>query len=243
VARKRSRVVPAIIAVVAIVVVVSLVLGGVNLGNPVISPNNQTPQLGSFAGYIGYEQVTQISATWHVPAILSLSPDGAASTWIGVQGPGQKEFFQVGTTESYEAGTEFYEAFWSDPAEGFHAQVMMQVAAGDEIRALITEVSGSWQANIDDVTSGQSQQAPTYNGVFTNLQLAEWIQEDPALPRDKHVPYPDIAPTTMSQLRVNGSAPGYSSLQPQIMVLPQGRRVDPGPLVSDQFTTKDSLAT
>jgi hypothetical protein len=220
-----------------------LIIGGTNLGRTVLSPNNQTPQVGSFAGYIGYVQVNQISASWQVPAILGASPDGAASTWIGVQGPSQQEFFQVGTTESYEAGADYYEAFWSDPAQGFHAQLMMQVAAGDEIQARIVEVSGSWEATVSDVTSGQSQAAPTSSGVFTNLQLAEWIQEDPSLPRNQHVPYPDIAPTTISQMEVNGSAPDYSSLQPQIMQLPDGRRVNPGPVIGDQFTTKDSASS
>jgi hypothetical protein len=59
------------------------------------------------------------------------------------------------------------------------------------------------------------------------------------LPHNKHVAYPLINPATIAQLRVNGSAPSYSALQPQIMVLPNGRRVEPGPLVDDQFTTKE----
>jgi len=93
------------------------------------------------------------------------------------------------------------------------------------------------------VTTGQSQAAPTSSGVFTNLQLAEWIQEDPSLPHNKHVPYPDIDPTTISQLKVNGSAPRYEDLQPQIMVLPGGKRIEPAPLVGDQFTTKEVTAS
>jgi hypothetical protein len=160
-----------------------------------------------------------------------------------VQGPGKTEFFQVGTTETFEGSTPFYEGFWSDPAEGFHAQIMMTVSAGDEIQAKILEVSGIWQASVDDVTTGQTQMAPTSSGVFTNLQLAEWIQEDPSLPHNGHVPYPDIEPTTISQLTVNGQPPSLSNLQPQIMVLPHGRRIEAVPLAGNQFTTKELNAS
>lgn len=239
--RKRSRSVVTIL--VAVAVVASLIVGGINLARGGLLSHSQSPQLGSFAGYIGYVLVDQISATWSVPRILGPSPGAAASTWIGVQGPGQQEFFQVGTTESYEAGTDFYEAFWSDPAQGYHAQIMMQVAAGDEIQAEITRVSGSWQASVDDLSSGQSESAPTSSGVFTNLQLAEWIQEDPSLPHRQHVPYPHIARTTMSQLRVNGAPPTSSELQPQVMVLPRGGRVYPGRILGDSFTTNEVAAS
>jgi len=235
--RQRNRLARIIIAVVALAVLTAMILGGTNLGNSGTSPNRT--QLGSFAGYIGYLSVNQISASWRVPAILRPSPAGSASTWIGVQGPGQREFFQVGTTETYEGGTPFYDVFWSDPAEGFHAQIMMQVNPGDEIEAQITDASGTWAAFVDDVTSGQSQAAPTKTGVFTNLQLAEWIQEDPSLPHNGRVPYPSLAPTTISQLRVNGSPPNYANLQQQVMVLPGKREVVPSPLVDDQFTTRE----
>lgn len=237
-ARRRNRAVSVLVGIVSIAVAVSLVIGGANLGTTSVTPDPATPQMGSFAGYIGYMPVNQISASWRVPAILNSSAGGGASTWIGVQGTGKGEFFQVGTTESYEAGTTFYEAFWSDPAQGFHARIMMPVSAGDEIRAQISEESGAWQASVDDVTEGHAQAAPTSSGVFTSISLAEWIQEDPSLPHSQHIPYPDITSVTLSQLRVNGSAPSASELQPQIMVLPHGRRIEPGPLVDNGFTTK-----
>jgi hypothetical protein len=229
-----------LIGIFAVALVVGLVASGViPKGGGITSPNDQTAQLGSFAGYIQFVPMSQISASWRVPAILNDSPDGAASTWIGVQGPAQNEFFQVGTTESIQSGQIFYEAFWSDPAMGFHAQLMMPVSAGDEIQATISEVSGNWSASVEDVQTGQTQSAPTRSGVFRNLQMAEFIQEDPSLPHNKHVAYPLINPATIAQLRVNGSAPSYSALQPQIMVLPNGLRIEPGPLVGDQFTTKE----
>jgi hypothetical protein len=114
---------------------------------------------------------------------------------------------------------------------------MMSVSAGDEIDASIAHLQGGWTATIHDVTSGQTQTAPTTTGNFSNLQLAEWIQEDPSLPHNGHVPYPQIAPVTMWRLLANGVAPAYSGLQPQWMVLPHGQRVVPDPLVNDRFTT------
>ncbi len=233
----------AVVIAVALLVAAGLIVGATDLGNNVVNPSRPAAQLGSFAGYIGYVQVTQISASWRVPAIEGSSQDGSASTWIGVQGPGQQEFFQVGTTETDEDGADFYEAFWSDPAQGFHAQVLMQVSAGDEIEAVISDQSGTWQASVDDVTSNETQSAPTTSGVFSNLQLAEWIQEDPSLPHNQHVPYPSIGPTTISALQVNGGTPDVSQLQAQVMVLPRGRRVQPGPVVNDQFSTRETTAT
>jgi len=244
VAKKRSRIVVSVVALIVVAsVVLALVFGGDRVVSTVLTPNTQAPQLGSFAGYIQYGNVNRISATWKVPAIAATSRDGGASTWIGVQGPATREFYQVGTTESRADGELFYDAFWSDPHEGFHAQYMMSVAAGDEIRANIAKVNGSWQASIDDVTDGQTQSAPTGTGAFTNLQLAEWIQEDPSLPHNGHVTYPQIEPMTMWQLMANGAPPSYAGLQPQWMVLPHGQRVVPDPLVKDQFTTKQEAST
>lgn len=236
---RRSRAVSIVVAIVCVAVAASLVVGGAGLGSSAITPDTATPQLGSFAGYIAYMPVHQISAAWRVPAILDSSSGGGASTWVGVQGTGKHEFFQVGTTESYDGGTAFYEAFWSDPAHGFHAQIMMPVNPGDEIEVQIAEVSGGWVASLDDVTEGHAESAPTSSGVFHNMTLAEWIQEDPSLPHNQHVPYPHMTPVTLSRLEVNGSPPSASELQTQIMVLPHGRRVEPSGLVANRFTTKD----
>jgi hypothetical protein len=227
---------------VVVGVALSLVFSGSHIAT-IFSSNTQAPQLGSFAGYIQFGGVDRISATWNVPAIANTSADGGASTWIGVQGQGSREFYQIGTTESREDGELFYDAFWSDPKEGFHAQYMMAVAAGDEIEASIAQVNGDWTATIEDVTNGNTRPAPTGTGDFTNLQLAEWIQEDPSLPHNGHVPYPQIGPTTMWQLTANGVAPDFSGLQPQWMVLPHGQRVVPGPLVGDRFTTSQAPAS
>jgi hypothetical protein len=240
VARKRSQVVLGGVVFVVVALVLTVVFSGGHLP-AVLTTNTQAPQLGSFAGYIQFGDVNRISATWTVPAISATSSDGGASTWIGVQGQGTTEFYQIGTTENRENGQLFYDAFWSDPVEGFHAQYMpVSVAAGDEIKASIARVSGHWLATIDDVTSGQKQAAPTGTGVFTNLSLAEWIQEDPSLPHNGHVPYPQIGPMTMWQLKANGTAPSYAGLQPQWMVLPHAQRVVPGPLINDRFTTRQA---
>jgi hypothetical protein len=223
-------------------VVLGLVVKGGDLSTNVFAPNTQAPQIGSFAGYIQFGDVSRISAKWTVPGISGSSSDGGASTWIGLQGPANDEFYQIGTTETREGGQLFYDAFWSDPKEGFHAQYMMSVTAGDEITASIEHVNGSWSATIEDVTTAQTQVAPTRTGIFTNLQLAEWIQEDPSLPHNGHVPYPQIGPMTMWQLAANGVPPSYAGLQPQWMMLPHGQRVVPGPLVNDRFTTKQGAA-
>jgi len=233
--RRRRRLVFPLVAIALIVL--SLVLGSI-VRSSNAGPDPQQPQLGRFAGYIWYGNVTQVSATWRVPTLTPTTPDGSASTWIGVQGPGSNAFYQVGTTEQSYGRFNSYEAFWSDPAQHFHAQqILLGVSAGDEIQARIAFVDGTWQASISDLTDSQSGDAPTFTAQFTNLQMAEWIQEDPTLPTGA-APYPDMSPSTIRQVMVNSSQPAYSSLQPQVMVLPHHVRIVPEPLVNDQFTTK-----
>jgi len=224
--------------IAAALVIVSLLVSSTMhfTSSTVLDP--QQPQLGRFAGYIWYGNVTQISATWRVPSLAPTTPDGSASTWIGVQGPGRNTFYQIGVTEESYGGTALYQAFWSDPAEHFHAQyILVSVAAGDEIQARIALLDGTWQASLADVTDSQSGNAPTNTAQFSNVQMAEWVQEDPTLPTGA-APYPELTPSTIRHVMVNSAQPAYSSLQPQVMVLPHHVRIEPGPLVNDQFTTK-----
>ncbi|MGO9198898.1 MAG: G1 family glutamic endopeptidase [Acidimicrobiales bacterium] len=194
------------------------------------------PQLGSFAGYAWFGQVTQVSASWTVPVMQAEAGTTGASTWIGVQGPQQREFFQIGTTEGTFDGQSSYEAFWSDPARGFHPQFLMFVEPNDEIHAIISESRSSWSASITDVTTSAAESAPTAPSDFLTLSQAEWLQEDPKLPSGPS-PYPDIAPTNVSRLEVDGGPPVPAQLVPQWMALPHGQKVVPGPVVHDSFKT------
>ena len=233
--RRRLRVIPLIVIAL---VIIGLMVGSVVNFSPSTVLDPQQPQLGRFAGYIWYGDVTQVSASWRVPKLVPTTPDGSASTWIGVQGPGKNTFFQIGVTEESYGGTAFYQAFWSDPAAHFHAQELyVAVSAGDEIQARIARVNGTWEASLADVTDSQSGNAPTNTAEFANVQMAEWVQEDPTLPRGA-APYPELTPSTIQNVMVNAAQPSYSSLQPQVMVLPHHVRVEPGPLVDDSFTTK-----
>jgi hypothetical protein len=223
------------LSVVLVVALIGLVLQGT--GFSFGGTSTAQPQLGAFSGYSWNGPVTQVSASWTVPAILGAAGSTSASTWIGVQGPQRGAFFQIGIIEETFDGQFSYEAFWSDTAHGFHPQLLMNVVQNDQIHASISESAGSWSARITDLTAGGTQSAPTPVADFSNLNQAEWLQEDPKLPQGPS-PYPDIAPTHVSQIEVNGSVPPSADLMPEWMVLPRGKRVEPSPLTDDGFVTQ-----
>ncbi len=231
----KKRPLRTLLSVVLVVALIGLVLQGT--GFTFGGASTAQPQLGSFSGYSWNGAVTQVSASWAVPAILGAAGSTSASTWIGVQGPQQGAFFQIGIIEETFDGQSSYEAFWSDTAHGFHPQILMNVVQNDQIHASISDLNGSWSARITNLTRGETSTAPTPAADFADLDQAEWLQEDPKLPHGPS-PYPDIAQTYLSQIEVNGSAPASADLVPEWMVLPGGRRVEPSPLNNDGFFTQ-----
>lgn len=112
---------------------------------------------------------------WTVPTIQDSSTALFSASWVGVDGDGNSDLIQVGTSQDTTDG---YFAWWEIlPA----ASVPIgYVYPGDQIAALIQEEDpGVWGIAIDDVTQ-DSDFAVTvsYNGPDAS---AEWIEEAPTV--------------------------------------------------------------
>jgi hypothetical protein len=163
-----------------------------------------------FGGYVEKGPVSSISAEWRVPTILRHSPDGAAATWIGVQGP-DSAFIQVGTEENIGKGIvgSQYRVFWSDTVENFHPHAVMTVSPGDLIGASLVHLGTRWHIQVEDLTTREI--GPVLIGYSNKLTFdaGEWIQEDPVEDPTSgfDASYPSLSDVSFQKLRLNGHLP------------------------------------
>ena len=160
----------------------------------------------NWSGYIltgsngGYQAV---SAQWTVPTLnCSAVPSGVMSVWVGVNGAAgaSSGLFQDGSSSECDGGQEFSFAWWTDQDQGFEAQLLFGVQAGDVIFAEVAQNnSAEWVYTVTDLTSGMTRSSvEPYNGGGTS---AEWIVEDPTNGSTQALfPLADFAPVTITNL-------------------------------------------
>jgi len=165
----------------------------------------------NWSGYVvtgqngGYQSV---SAQWTVPAInCAAVPNGVVSAWVGVNGDSAANpgLFQDGTSSQCIAGQASSFAWWTDADQGFGAQALFGVNAGDVIFAEVAQNSqGSWVYTVKDLTTGLTSSSPeAYNGQGLS---AEWIVEDPTDGTTNALfPLADFGPVTFSNLGLSVS--------------------------------------
>lgn len=201
--RTRARLLAAALAVAA------LILGGIGTA-PSGATASYHPETG-FGGYNWFGTVNQISGHWRVPAISPTSGAGHASTWVGAQDDsGNPPFIQLGTTEDRFDGVNYYNAFWSDAAIGYHPHWILQLTGGDAVSANMTRVSDGWALTFVDLTIGHTKKLTVHYGTGGTFDQAEWLQEDPTANNPTvatDLPYPDMAPVAFSHVKVNGKTP------------------------------------
>jgi hypothetical protein len=194
-----------------------------------------------FGGYVQKAPVSSISAEWRVPTILRHSSDGAAATWIGVQGP-DSAFIQVGTEESTGKGKvgSQYRVFWSDTVENFHPHSVMAVSAGDLIGASLVHLGTKWHIQVEDMTTRQI--GPVLIGYSNKLSFdaGEWIQEDPVgNPTSGYdVSYPSLSDVTFTKLRLNGRLPRLDFDDASALTTFAGRSYVPSTIDHDGFVLR-----
>lgn len=207
-------------------------------------PSSVGPRdFGRLAGYVWTGQVRSVHGSWRVPAIAPGSPAGHGSTWIGAQvaGPSnQAPFIQVGITEDRVPGASGAlvsreRAFWSATSLGFHPHFLWPVRAGDRIGATLARLTGRWQVDIADLSSGRRAAFATSADAQGSFAVAEWLQEDPTANDGSRMPYPRLTPTRFAGLAVNGASPRYADVAAQWMSLP-GTALAPTPLHPGGFS-------
>lgn len=145
----------------------------------------------NWAGYVAASNlsspqpnVTSVSASWHVPTILSATSSSASAVWIGIGGFFDSTLIQVGSEQDALTGKPTYSAWYEILPQSSVTIPTVTVSAGDEINASITLINQSlkeWSISITDVTDNQTFQT---SGTYASSQLtADWIVERPVVDR------------------------------------------------------------
>jgi hypothetical protein len=223
-----------------------LVAGGLVLSLAVPAPTNAatsaipiptTPFTG-FGGYNSYETVTSISGQWVVPTILNDKPGVSASTWIGAQSASDNAFVQIGTIEDrFASGPPVYEAFWSDTALHFNAQLIRAVGTKDSVSASMTQLSTGWVLHIADLTENWSRNIRTTFADHTLFSDGQWLQEDPppSLNSALDLPYPVTTLVQFTGVEVDGHVPLLSYENAQALSGNGGIFLVPTAFTDDSF--------
>jgi peptidase A4-like protein len=203
------------------------------------SPNKTNPYGGAaygFGGYTLYRFTSEIGAEWRVPAINTHSPDGDASTWIGVE-DGDRQFIQLGTTEDKTNGVTMYGVFWSDVTVNFNPQQLLNVAPGDLIKFTMHQNTGGWRLSFDDVSNGTPETITVPYARGSTFNLGQWIQEDPTEGGlSQHLPYPSMQAPTFRDLTLDTSVPKVQENDAQVLSTVRGVHLVPTLPTHNQFT-------
>lgn len=173
----------------------------------------------NWSGYIegASTAFTSISGTFNVPSIPTTTSE-SASTWVGIGGwNGDNNLIQAGVSENRVNGQTTDEAWWETIGSIGSSQLIppqnqFTVSPGDTINVNVWQNGGSWEATLDDVTSGQSFAAQITNYTGNDL-TGEWITEggggNPAMFYNGSVNYSNLAASQagsgMTDLSMNSS--------------------------------------
>jgi len=199
-------------------------------------------------GFGGYEMpghVTEISAGWKVPTISATSPNGDASTWVGVDNQ-SRAFIQLGTLENkigfgfgVNTSTEdVYDAFWSDTSLDFHPHSLGRVTAGDQVYAEMVQTARGWVLHFRDPARRLSVVLPTSYGAGAKFTRSEWLQEDPvphALAPYVDSPYPSMSTVSLGGLTVNQKPPRLTYSNAKALASANGVFLVPTRFAQDMF--------
>jgi hypothetical protein len=207
------------------------------------APSKTNPYGGAaygFGGYTLYRFTSEIGAEWRVPAINSHSPDGDASTWIGVE-DANRQFIQLGTTEDKVNGVTTYGVFWSDVTVNFNPQQLLNVAPGDLIRFTMRQTTGGWRLSFDDVSDATPETITVPYASGASFNLGQWIQEDPTEGGlSQHLPYPSMQAPTFSHLTLDASVPKVHEADAQVLSTKSGVHLVPTLATHNQFTFQNA---
>jgi hypothetical protein len=148
------------------------------------TPDSHTIASVGWAGYIissSFNQqrdITEVYASWTVPAVNTSRGDGYSSAWVGIGGQGDKTLIQVGTEHNVVNGQASYNV-WYEMLPAYSTVIdNFLIIPGDDISASITLVNSDadqWNIQISDTTTGQTfSQDFVYNSTRSS---GEWVLE------------------------------------------------------------------
>jgi hypothetical protein len=126
--------------------------------------------------------VTDVKASWTVPAIQSACPstNQYSSFWVGIDGYNSNTVEQIGTDSDCQGGVPTYYAWFEFyPHWSYGISLSPQIAPGDKISAEVTAGAGGlFTVSLTNVTTGQSFSTSVKMN-SAQRSSAEWIAEAP----------------------------------------------------------------
>ncbi len=145
-------------------------------------PNSGGRTTPNWAGYAVRTSinVSMVSGTWAIPTLnCVLTPNGRATTWVGVGGFGADAiwpFPQTGIDTICEQGKQITDSWCSHGTFKF-----FNASARDVVTAQLRRRQQSWICDVRNLTTGKTETAKLsyhYRGIS---DTAEWIVENPTL--------------------------------------------------------------
>lgn len=179
----------------------------------------------NWAGYVqkSSKPLTFVSASWTIPEMHCASGDGGLAAWIGVDGrpelnsefhPGNN-LFQAGSESECSQGQQYDFMWW----EWYPVNLSNAVLAVNPGDAVIAEVfyqtidgQTGWWWYVDDVTTGQSLQAPSPIPYDGPAATEDFVVEDPGVfgAGNSTQPFVGFSPVTFTRmLAATNSPPDY----------------------------------
>jgi hypothetical protein len=167
-----------VLLIVALILFFPLLTGSVNRSLPssnwsgyVVATNLNNP----------HPSVTEIEASWTIPAVSVSRRDSFSAVWIGIGGEFDGSLIQIGTEQDSINGVGSYSAWYELLTNNEVTVDSLKVSAGDRITASISlsnPSNNTWLIEINDSISGQYH----HNVVYPSSMLsAEWILERPTI--------------------------------------------------------------
>jgi hypothetical protein len=199
--------------------------------NVVAAPPIPTETSTNWSGYVlTGGPFTQVTGTFNVPTLYSMSTDAYIGEWTGIDGWGNNSVLQAGVGQYNNASTHTFSTWaWIELYPAPPIRVPLSVAAGNQVTVTISEVStGTWNMFLKNDTTGQTYSInEAYSGP---AQTAEWIVEAPG---DQTTTLSQYSPVTFTQLGVN---PSQGSLARLVMVQNGATVSTPSALTMNGFT-------
>jgi hypothetical protein len=152
------------------------------------SANRSLPST-NWSGYVvatnlnnPHPSVTEIEASWTVPAVSVSRRDSFSAVWIGIGGEFDGSLIQIGTEQDSINGVGSYSA-WYELLPNNEVTVPLNVSPGDRITASISlsdPSANTWLMEINDSVKGQYYRNDNVSYPSSMLS-AEWILERPTI--------------------------------------------------------------
>jgi hypothetical protein len=178
-----------IFAILLIVLLDALLVVALFLFFPLLtgSANRSLPS-SNWSGYIvatnlnkPHPSVTEIEASWTVPAVSVSRRDSFSAAWIGIGGEFDGSLIQTGTEQDSINGVGSYSAWYELLPNNEVTVDSLKVSPGDRITASISlsdPSTNTWLIEINDSVSGQYHRNVVY---ASSMLSAEWILERPTI--------------------------------------------------------------